>query len=148
MGDKFSLPDGNLRKDDKSNRRPLIDEKDFIVPYTKKIPDKDRKTYDRIGEKIKMYVDTWKSFHGIDKDEEEADNYALLNMDYDDMLNNIREKDIDMESLSGYLIDKAFNKEDKTYNKSMLLKTLYRLNKKSLLKCFKTEEDMKDVIDK
>lgn len=148
VSDKFSLPDGNLRKDDKSNRRPLIDEKDFIVPYTKKIPDKDRKTYDRIGEKIKMYVDTWKSFHGIDKDEEEADNYALLNMDYDDMLNNIREKDIDMESLSGYLIDKAFYKEDKTYSKSMLLKTLYRLNKKSLLKCFKTEEDMKDVINK
>ena len=148
VGDNFSLPDGNSETNGKSHRVPLINTKDFIVPYNKKKSDKDRKAYDRIGERIKNYVDAWKSFHGIDKDEEEADNYALLNMDYDDMLNNIRKKDIDMESLSGYLIDKAFYKEDKTYNKSMLLKTLYRLNKKIFLKCFKTEEDMKDVIDK
>ena len=80
--------------------------------------------------------------------EEERESFLLLRSDFDQMITDIRQKDLDTKELIPLLIDRAFcitpgqkrNKERRSSktnkNKSILLKTLYKLDSETLIKCF------------
>ena len=84
------------------------------------------------------------------EDTTDAEEYLLLRNDFDDLIKDIRQTYISTNylGLMSWLIDRAFmvtpniQRNTRTIvttlnkNKSILLKTLYEVNKKSLLKCF------------
>lgn len=83
--------------------------------------------------------------------QEDEDDFLLLRADFDEMIKDIKSIYISNNyvGLMSWLVNRAFYigsgvKRNKMgmlqvleYNKSILLKTLYEINKKSLLKCFK-----------
>ena len=83
-------------------------------------------------------------------DEVESDNFLLLRSDFDDLINDIRQVYISKNylGLMSWLLDRAFvitsgakrknNVSENTtnYNKAILVKTLYTVNKDVFLNCF------------
>jgi hypothetical protein len=131
------------------NNEPTIPMSEFFVkhPTTKSQKQKNRK----VEEFIEKYsIDL---FNYNTNNEEDVDNeYLLLSDDFDDMVTDIQSMYISSNYLSlfSWLIDRAFlitsrviaNKESIGIikkNKSLLLKTLYAINKKNFLECFKEE---------
>lgn len=83
-----------------------------------------------------------------DDGEDEYDSYLLLRSDFEEMLNEIKRRKLNTYRLSSILIDRAFCitagqkrnsekiKAKTNKNKSLLLKTLYRIDPDGVLKCF------------
>ena len=124
--------------------------RDYIVPFDEKLNDKDRKRYERIMKKeITDYIKAWKKSHNIKTGDDEYE-YALQNIECRKLIRTIlykvEEQQIDLESLSGYLIHRTFIDENLNIDQSALLKALYSLdNGKSVLAWFKREDQMEKV---
>ena len=115
-----------------------------------KIPNKAfRKRSKKVEALIEKYSLRLYEFNTGD-DTTDAEEYLLLRNDFDDLIKDIRQTYISTNylGLMSWLIDRAFmvtpniQRNTRTIvttlnkNKSILLKTLYEVNKKSLLKCF------------
>lgn len=116
--------------------------------------DKDRRKCKKVEEFIEKYsLDLYKyqkKYENKKLDNDIENDYILLRSDFEDMIKNINELYISKSyiGLMSWLIDRAFliipqtkgksNKMDSNINnnKSVLLKTLYTINKKNFLKCF------------
>lgn len=107
------------------------------------------KKIEKLIEKYSLRVLNYNSANEIDDDENEED-FLLLRSDFDDLIRDIREIAFTKNylGLMSYLINRSFvitsntkssntnKKNNLDKNKSLLLKTLYELNSKQLLKCF------------
>ena len=116
---------------------------------SKKISKKQRTIEEIISKySLSMFEDT------VDESadsEEEHDSYLLLKSDFEQMIADIKQKEIDIKILIPILIDRAFcispgQKRNKdriktriNKNRSILLKTLYKLDPATLIKCFSNE---------
>lgn len=116
--------------------------------------DRNRKKSKKVEELIQKYsLRLYKEYQNSNNDytEEDNDNYLLLRNDFDDLINNIRQTYISSNylPLMSYLINRAFcigagvkskiriSESNTNNNKSILLKTLYEINKDVFMKCFK-----------
>ena len=107
------------------------------------------KKVEKLIEKYSLRVLNYNFANEIDDDENEED-FLLLRSDFDNLIKDIREIAFTKNylGLMSYLIDRSFvitpnmksntsnKKNNLDKNKSLLLKTLYQLNSKQLLKCF------------
>ena len=113
--------------------------------------DKERKRSKKIEELIQKYsLRLYEVDSSQDKNDEE--NYLLLRNDFDELIKDIRQVYISKNylPLMSYLINRAFNigagvrrkskfiDSNTNNNKSILLKTLYEVNKDVFLKCFES----------
>ena len=118
---------------------------------SKKISRKQRATEDIISKySLNLFKDSIEEY--IDS-EEEHESFLLLSSDFEQMITDIKQKDVDTKVLIPLLIDRAFcitsgQKRNKdriktriNKNRSILLKTLYSLDKDTLLKCFSKNID-------
>lgn len=107
------------------------------------------KKVEKLIEKYSLRVLNYNFANEIDDDENEED-FLLLRSDFDNLIKDIREIAFTKNylGLMSYLINRSFvitsntkssntnKKNNLDKNKSLLLKTLYQLNSKQLLKCF------------
>ena len=127
----------------------------FFVKYEMDENEKRRKSR-KVEELIQkysldLYADYQKPISNNDlDDEDETDNYLLLRSDFDDLVNDIKQVYISKNylGLMSWLIDRALCitlgtrrkrnvAENTTHNnKSILLKTLYSVNKEAFMMCF------------
>jgi hypothetical protein len=126
---------------------------EFFVKYetTKSEKQKNRK----VEELIEKYSLELYNIHNQDL---ETEDYLLLKDDFKDMIAEIQQMYISKtyRSLYSWILDRAFvitnkvkaNKKNiestLNKNKSLLFKTLYTVNPKMFLECFKTENDAKN----
>lgn len=116
--------------------------------FFQKFPlDKARKTCRKVEELINKYSFELYNYNSI---EERDETYLLLRTNFDQMIRDIRGIYISSSyvGLFSWLIDRAFTispaskknvgtmKSTINKNKSLLLKTLYEVNKDNLMKCF------------
>jgi hypothetical protein len=126
---------------------------EFFIKYetTKSEKQKNRK----VEELIEKYSLELYNSHNQDL---ETEDYLLLKDDFEDMIAEIQQMYISKtyRSLYSWILDRAFiitnkvkaNKKNiestLNKNKSLLFKTLYTVNPKMFLECFKTENDEKN----
>ena len=121
----------------------------FYKKYELDITKRKSKKVEKLIEKYSLRVLNYNFANEIDDDENEED-FLLLRSDFDNLIKDIREIAFTKNylGLMSYLIDRSFvitpnmksntsnKKNNLDKNKSLLLKTLYQLNSKQLLKCF------------
>ena len=122
---------------------------DFFIKYEFD-SDKERKRSKKVEELIQKY--SLKLYESdSSQDESSEDDYILLRNDFDELIKDIKQVYISRNYLPliSYLINRAFCigsgvkskmniiKSNTNNNKSILLKTLYEINKDGFIKCFK-----------
>ena len=119
---------------------------DFFVKFEM---NEDKRKSKKVEELIQKYSFDLYNYN-INYDEDENDNYLLLRNDFDKLIEDIRSIYISKNYLGmmSWLIDRAFvigagvKRNNSTImstintNKSLLLKTLYDVNKEAFLQCF------------
>lgn len=127
-------------------KTPVIPFSEFFVPH--KMPS-DRNLAKKVEAYIQKYSIRLNEYNT--NNEKSYDDYLLLRYDYDELVSDIRDISISKNSvgLVSWLINRAFmvtpqinynggSINSKLHkNKSLLLKTLYDVNPKVLLSCFK-----------
>ena len=119
--------------------------------------EKDRKQCKKVEDLIEKFSLELFKFN-IDDEEKTSEGYLLLRSDFENLIKDIQSTYISSTymGLFSWLLDRAFIITDQTRrqsgllkttinkNKSMLVKVLYDVNKKSFLKCFKEQEKVLD----
>ncbi len=133
------------------NSESTLPMSDFFIKHT--VEKKDKLKNRKVEEIIDKYSLGLLEYN-MSNEKDTKDEYLLLRSDFDDMIEEISRIYISTTyiSLFSWLIDRAFlitprvraNKKDISKinkNKSLLMKTLYSVNKKNLLECFKKDSD-------
>jgi hypothetical protein len=133
------------------NSESTLPMSDFFIKHT--VEKKDKLRNRKVEEIIDKYSLSLLEYN-MSNENDTKDEYLLLRSDFDDMIEEISRIYISSTyvSLFSWLIDRAFlitprvraNKKDISKinkNKSLLMKTLYSVNKKNLLECFKKDND-------
>ena len=128
------------------NNASTLPMSDFFVKFEM---NEDKRKSKKVEELIQKYsLDLYN--YNVSDDEDENDNYLLLRNDFDKLIDDIRSIYISKNYLGmmSWLIDRAFvigagvKRNNSTImstintNKSLLLKTLYDVNKDAFLQCF------------
>lgn len=133
-------------KNKQLSNRDIIDIKEFFINHTNETP---RKTSKKVEAFIEAFIKEL-MIYDMNK-EHNNDEYLLLRSDYDDLIHALRGITLSKNyvGLMSWLINRAFaitpsikqNREQLqtrlSQNRAILLKTLYDLNPKCLLQCFK-----------
>lgn len=137
----------NLKLDSYNPKTSTIPFSDFFTVYKL---ENNKKMAKKIQALIENYSFNLANYHMDDDDNDEQ--FLLLRSDFEDLIRDIRLLNISNNSLPliSWLISRAFkvteqsrNSETKLdKNKAILLKILYELNPKILLKCFKKETQL------
>ena len=135
---------------DKNSTLPIGD---FFIKH--EFDKKDRRKSKKVEELIQKYsLDLYSKYQNPDTEysDDDNENYILLRNDFDELINDIRITHISKNyiSLMSWLINRAFCigpemkanisslKSNTNNNRSLLMKTLYEVNKDAFLKCFKS----------
>lgn len=110
---------------------------DFLMTFT---PEKSNRRCEKVEELIDKYAFKLGKYNHVDEND---DTYWLLCDEFDNMLSDIRQTYISKNyaGLMSWLIQRALigsnnQKSGISHNKSLLFKTLYRINPKQFLACF------------
>lgn len=138
---------GEVKFEDYRSPDSTLGMENFFVKYDLELNRRKSKKVEEIIEKYSLML---YDIRVVEPDDDDYDEYILLREDFDQMINDI--KSIYMSDnylgLMSWLIDRAFcitpamkqnddRKDSKiSKNKSLLLATLYNINKENLLKCF------------
>lgn len=131
------------RFDDDTETLPFAD---FFVNHPVDVNKKQAKKVEKFVEEFS--IDLLR--YNIDSNDETSDEFILLRHDYEEMIASIRQCSLSQNQLGliSWLINRAFivtpNIQAKqqfiqsklSKNKSLLLKTLYDVNKKAFFRCF------------
>lgn len=134
---------------DKKNQEEILDMSYFYIQHSL---EKDKKQCKKVEELIENYSLGLLDCH-INSNEYNYDDYLLLRSDFDVLISDIKKTYIssNYSGLMSWLINRAFYITPKILekksqvnsklckNKSLLIKTLYTVSKKSFLSCFKKE---------